>query len=309
LLRHSERRAAARPVAVGLAVAVSAIKTRSASGDPTMAQVLLIDGDKSRLGHVESMLSTAGHTVLTAHSGGQALELLQQQRVDVVLLDVQVPDISGTDFLHAMREGPLAVPLVAMTSFGDPRVADITIPIGLAEDTERAVADSARPDSVPRMHDSADAISDAAPDLDLYAAHAAARWARVVVAVIDAADDPRTVAGWSRLVYASPGALRNWCRMAGIPPRPSLVFARLLRAVSLSDGGRHKPENLLDIVDRRTLVGLLKFAGFSTEREFPTDLETFLHRQALVRDPDALREVRRTLAERRTTNGHALHRA
>ena len=80
-------------------------------------------------------------------------------------------------------------------------------------------------------------------------AHAAARWARVVVPVLDAPEDPRTIKAWSRLLYVSPGALRNWCRTAGITPRRSLVFARLLRAVFLSDGGRHKPENLLDVVD------------------------------------------------------------
>ena len=80
----------------------------------------------------------------------------------------------------------------------------------------------------------------------------------------------------------SPGALRNWCRTAGVSARRSLVFARLLRAAFLSQGGRHRPEDLLDVVDRRTFVGLLRFAGLDPERPFPESPEAFLQQQTLV---------------------------
>ena len=128
-------------------------------------------------------------------------------------------------------------------------------------------------------------------------AHAAARWARALAPVITSAKDPRTVSGWSRLTFVSPGALRNWCRTAGVSARKSLVFARLLRVAFLSQGGRHRPEDLLDVVDRRTLVGLLRFAGIDPERPFPKSPEEFLQQQMLVRDPDRLFEIRRALAE------------
>jgi hypothetical protein len=128
-------------------------------------------------------------------------------------------------------------------------------------------------------------------------AHAAARWARALAPVITSAKDPRTVGGWSRLAFVSPGALRNWCRTAGVSARKSLVFARLLRVAFLSQGGRHRPEDLLDVVDRRTFVGLLKFAGLDPDRPFPKSPEEFLQEQMLVRDPDRLFEIRRALAE------------
>lgn len=127
--------------------------------------------------------------------------------------------------------------------------------------------------------------------------HAAARWARALAPVITSAKDPRTVSGWSRLVFVSPGALRNWCRTAGVSARRSLVFARLLRVAFLSQGGRHRPEDLLDVVDRRTFLGLLTFAGLDPERPFPKSPEEFLQLQMLVRDPDRLFEIRRALAE------------
>jgi hypothetical protein len=73
----------------------------------------------------------------------------------------------------------------------------------------------------------------------------------------------------------------------------------MLRAVSLGGGGRHKPENLLDVVDRRTLASLMRFSGLTTECDFPKDIYDFLERQTLVLDPDALAEIKRAIAERR----------
>jgi hypothetical protein len=134
----------------------------------------------------------------------------------------------------------------------------------------------------------------------LLEAHAAARWARAIVPIIDCPGDPKTIALWGRWIAVSSGALRNWCRTAGVPARRSLIFGRLLRAVHLSDGGRHKPENVLDVVDRRTLVALLRSSGLDASGKLPGSLAEFLEIQTLVRDRDALLETRRLLTERQT---------
>ena len=127
--------------------------------------------------------------------------------------------------------------------------------------------------------------------------HAAARWARAVVPIIDSPTDPRTIEKWSKLINASAGAIRNWCFTAGIGPRRSLVFGRLLRAVVRSEGGRHRPENLLDVVDRRTLTSLMRFAGLGAQ-QFPRTVDEFLDNQILVRDTDALLQVKGALSDR-----------
>jgi CheY-like chemotaxis protein len=140
---------------------------------------------------------------------------------------------------------------------------------------------------------------DSLDGLDNHESHAAARWARALIPAIESAADPRTIADWSRLAFVSAGALRNWCRTAGLSPRCSLVFARLLRAVRLGRDGKHKPEDVLDIMDRRTLVGLLKLAGLDPRHTLPDSIDTFLQHQTLVRDPDTLIEVKRALQARR----------
>ena len=91
--------------------------------------------------------------------------------------------------------------------------------------------------------------------------HAADRWAQSVVGVVDCPFDPKTVALWARAIGVSEGSLRDRCRAAQCRPKPSLDFARLLRAVVKSQGNGWDPFNLLDIVNERTMKNLLRRGG------------------------------------------------
>jgi hypothetical protein len=71
-----------------------------------------------------------------------------------------------------------------------------------------------------------------------------------------------------------------------------------LRAVILTDNGRHKLENILDVVDRRTLAAMLKQAGFRPGETFPPNVSGFLQQQTLIRDDDMLNQLKRVLATR-----------
>lgn len=125
--------------------------------------------------------------------------------------------------------------------------------------------------------------------------YAAARLAKALVPIVRSQEDPRTIDAWSQLIFASSGALRNWCRTGGMSPRRSLVFARLLRAVVWSNNGEHRLENLLDVVDRRTLAGLLRYAGLDPNGQLPTTIDEFLSKQTIVRDRDTLSAIRQVL--------------
>jgi CheY-like chemotaxis protein len=267
-----------------------------------MTQLLLIDDDPGTLEGFGLILRAAGYAVRSAPSGTQGLSVLLNQPVDLVLTDLRLPDMSGLEILRQARAQQRPVPCVIITGFGSSRDAVTAMRLGAVDFLEKPVFQESLLRAV------RNSLGDAAPEtdepefvddsLDDHESHAAARWARVLLPILDSPKDPRTISGWSRLAFVSPGALRNWCRMAGISPRRSLVFARLLRAVFLGHGGRHKPENLLDVVDRRTLVGLLRLAGLNPQHDLPQDIDGFLQRQSLIRDPDALFEIRRALAVR-----------
>jgi len=127
--------------------------------------------------------------------------------------------------------------------------------------------------------------------------HALLRWRHAIYPVIVAPRDTRTVADWGRLIAASPGAIRTWCHMAGIPSGRSLIFARLLRAMTLHVEGSQRFENALDVVDRRTLARMIRLAGGDLVSGPPLSMGDFLRRQSLVRDSAALQEVRCLLQE------------
>lgn len=264
-----------------------------------MAKLLLIDGDANNLTRHGGTLRHAGYEVLTAASGLHGLDLLDHQTVDLVVSELVLPDIPGLHILLHVRSKHGSLPFVVATRLASARNVVAAMRLGATDVVEAPLSDARLLELVRTAlgdpeADRGNELRTELPDLaDIDEAHAAARWARGVACVANARRDPKTIAGWSRLAFVSPGALKNWCHTAGIAPRRSLVFARLLRAVLLSHGGTRKPQDLLDVVDRRTLASLLRFGGFDLASGLPGDAHEFLHRQTLVREPDALREVHR----------------
>jgi CheY-like chemotaxis protein len=271
-----------------------------------MAEIVLIEDDRDSFEPLRRFLQTAGHTVVTAFSGLQGLDVLARQSVDLVLCGLWLRDMSGLEVLKQLRQTCSAVPFVVVgaAASASARHAFAAMRLGAGDFLEAPMSDARLRQCIESALSSRSRIeapsgADTLPGT--HEAHAAARWARAVAPIVQVPNDPRTLAAWSRIVFVSPGALRNWCRTAGISPRRSLVFARLLRAVWLGEGGTHRLTNLLDIVDQRTVVGLLKLAGLDPDGDFPTDVDTFLRRQTIVRDPDALLEIKRALAQQQAS--------
>lgn len=98
-------------------VSRSAAPTMPLSTGPSM-DVLVIDDEPANLIVAESVLRRLGHRVTTAHSGQQALILLQDQSFDAALLDISMPEMSGVELAHAIISGGLSangIGLIAMT--------------------------------------------------------------------------------------------------------------------------------------------------------------------------------------------------
>ncbi|MFN7138827.1 MAG: response regulator [Limisphaerales bacterium] len=68
--------------------------------------ILVVDDNEAMLHALARVLKHAGYDVLSAASGAACLELAAKQKPDLILLDVQLPDISGFDVLTRIKTDP-----------------------------------------------------------------------------------------------------------------------------------------------------------------------------------------------------------
>jgi two-component system OmpR family response regulator len=97
-----------------------------ADGNPI--NVLVVD-DESVLAEMVSMaLRYEGWTISTAGDGSSAIAAARAQRPDVVVLDVMLPDMSGLDVLHKLREENPQLPVLLLTAKDavEDRIAGLT---------------------------------------------------------------------------------------------------------------------------------------------------------------------------------------
>jgi CheY-like chemotaxis protein len=90
---------------------------------PIPARRILIIEDNPDAGQMlRDMLHRRGHQVDVAESGLEALHMLHEQRVDLVLCDIGLPGMSGYDVARAIRQDPAlkSLPLVALTGYSQP---------------------------------------------------------------------------------------------------------------------------------------------------------------------------------------------
>lgn len=85
-----------------------------------MAKVLLADNAPNSVTSLVFLLSRSGIQVQTANNGKQALERIKQDAPDLVLLDVDLPDINGFDVLDRIRRCPDTryLPVLMLTAHG-----------------------------------------------------------------------------------------------------------------------------------------------------------------------------------------------
>lgn len=80
-------------------------------------RVLVADDDEDVRVVVAALLTRAGFSVTTVPHGEAALATLAQDRFDVLVLDERMPPGSGSEVVHALREGGDPTPAVLFTGF------------------------------------------------------------------------------------------------------------------------------------------------------------------------------------------------
>jgi DNA-binding response OmpR family regulator len=81
-----------------------------------MTHVLIVEDEERIVSFVRRGLTAAGYVASSTGSGLEALEMLRVGGVDLVLLDIGLPDISGLDVLARLRAEGSTVPVIALTA-------------------------------------------------------------------------------------------------------------------------------------------------------------------------------------------------
>ena len=86
-----------------------------------MARILVIEDEADLQQVLGYNLRQAGHEVSAATRGGDGLRLAREQKPDLVLLDLMLPDMAGMDVCRSLKKGAdtAAIPVVVVTAKGE----------------------------------------------------------------------------------------------------------------------------------------------------------------------------------------------
>ena len=95
-------------------------------------KMLAVDDSMSVRKMVEFALKSKGHTVLTATDGAEALEALEREQFDLLVLDINMPRLDGLSLLEIIREREewADLPVLMLTTEGQEADRDRALALG-----------------------------------------------------------------------------------------------------------------------------------------------------------------------------------
>jgi len=80
--------------------------------------ILVIDDDRNALFGISQLLTDEGYEVHPVSNGRDALEVLKNNPIDVVVTDEKMPELTGMDILSQVQQGESKPPVILMTAYG-----------------------------------------------------------------------------------------------------------------------------------------------------------------------------------------------
>jgi ActR/RegA family two-component response regulator len=273
--------------------------------------VLVIDDDQGVCQMMETALATIGCAVSTAAFGADAVRLATGNTFELMLIDLQLPDMLGTQVVRALRDVAVEVPFVLISGYLTVEDTVGAMKLGAIDVIEKPVAiaslltlvssvvnvDASRPPAGAPGAPRSPADHVASRTKHGRPRSAAERWAMLVCKACESEGDPKTLEDWADCAGVSYSSLRESCRLLDIRPHAARDLVRVLRAVIRSHHHGCPPSVLLDVSDIRTLDSLLTRAGIRSEAQIgPVAVERLLDAQRLVdNENEGVRILRRLL--------------
>lgn len=85
-------------------------------GEMQMVRILVVDDDKNTRRLLEAVLTAENYTVFTASNGEEALEVMDREHIDLVVLDIMMPKMDGYEFTRILRESDNNLPILMVSA-------------------------------------------------------------------------------------------------------------------------------------------------------------------------------------------------
>lgn len=72
-----------------------------------MAKILIVEDDKRTNMAICEYLKPTGHNIVSAYDGEEALQLFHSTTIDLIVLDIMLPRLTGIAVLHEIRKSSL----------------------------------------------------------------------------------------------------------------------------------------------------------------------------------------------------------
>ncbi|OAI45107.1 hypothetical protein AYO43_08495 [Nitrospira sp. SCGC AG-212-E16] len=102
-----------------------------------MAKVLVIDDEQGIRSLLDTLLSRKGYDVVLADGGRKGLELFRRERPDVIVLDLNMPEMDGITVLQPVRSLNPDQPVIVLTGGGTPEKEQRVHALGVSEFVEK----------------------------------------------------------------------------------------------------------------------------------------------------------------------------
>jgi CheY-like chemotaxis protein len=103
-----------------------------------MKRILVVDDDARLCEVFAEFLQEDGYQVVTAHHGRQALTVLRETPVDLLIVDINMPELGGASLVHLLRTDPewaafARLPIIVLSALWDVVTFELDVQAGFAK--------------------------------------------------------------------------------------------------------------------------------------------------------------------------------
>ena len=98
-----------------------------------MAKILVIEDMYEIRMMMRSFLIRRGHKVIDAKDGVEALQLIKNDSIDIIVTDMLMPGKSGFDIIREVQKNEMDVPIIMVTGYNDPVSQNKALELGVTK--------------------------------------------------------------------------------------------------------------------------------------------------------------------------------